>query len=159
MKGNRVTRPPNHTMMPTPPPAAHLAPSSTDMLPAPTVAAANFPPQDVVLVYTITFLMDFSKPTSSLGSTNTRLYLMAAASPGGLWIRGPKFTTFGVNLAGRNARAGAANMTPTWGVELPQQLVGVLCPLWPAIDGGHVQQHNRGQDGSCLLACRSRLLG
>ncbi len=52
------------------------------MVLAPTVAAADCPPQDVVLVYTITSLMESSKPNFSLGSTNTRSYLMAAASHG-----------------------------------------------------------------------------
>jgi hypothetical protein len=81
-----VTHPPNCTMMPTPPPAAHPAPSSTDMVPAPTMLAADHPPQDMMTVYTITSLMDSSKPTSSFGSTNTRSYLMTAASPGGLCL-------------------------------------------------------------------------
>ncbi len=56
--GNRVTHPPDRTMMPSPPPVAHLAPSSTDMVLASMVAAADHPPQDVVLVYTITSSMD-----------------------------------------------------------------------------------------------------
>jgi hypothetical protein len=89
------------------------------MVPDPTVAVADRPPQNVVSVYTITSLMDSSKPASSLRTTNTQLHLMAAASPGGLCIMEPKFTPVGVNLAGNYARAGAANRSPTWGDGTP----------------------------------------
>jgi hypothetical protein len=54
LQGDEVTLPPNCTMMPSPPPVAHPAPSDTDMVPAPMVAAANCPPEDEMSVYTIT---------------------------------------------------------------------------------------------------------
>jgi hypothetical protein len=82
LQGNGATHPPDHTVMPTPPPVAHPAPSSSVTVPAPVVAVAERPPQDVGSVYTITSSTDSSKSTSPLGTTNTRLYLVAAASPG-----------------------------------------------------------------------------
>jgi hypothetical protein len=99
--------------MPTPPPVAHPAPSSLVMVPAPAVAVAERPPQDVGLVYTITSSTDSSKSTSPLGTTNTRLYLMAAASPGSLRVTAPEFAPVGSNLASSYARTGAASTTRT----------------------------------------------
>jgi hypothetical protein len=99
--------------MPTLPPVAHPAPSSLVVVLAPAVAVAERPPQDVGLVYTITSLTDSSKSTSPLGTTNTHMYLMAAASPGSLCISAPEFTPVGANLASSYARMGAASTTPT----------------------------------------------
>jgi hypothetical protein len=128
-QGDGATRPTDHTVMPTPPPIAHPAPSSLVMVPAPAVAVAGRPPQDVGLVYTVTSLTDSSKFTSPLETTRTHLYLMAAASPGSLRITAPKFTPVGANLASSYTRTGAASTTPTWknGTPLTISRGGGLC--------------------------------
>ncbi len=135
LQGDGATCPPNHTMMSTPPLVIHPASSSLVMVPVPVVAVAERPPQDVGLVYTITSSTDSSKSTSPLRTTNTRLYLMAAASPGSLRIMAPKFTPVGANHSSSYARIGAASMASTWenGTPLNVSRGAVSLSDWPLI--------------------------
>ncbi len=107
----------------SPPSGTSLASSGTDLafdptttstmicLPAESSSATQpLQAQDVVLVYTLTTLMDSLKPSSAATTpttVGTRSYLKAVSPMSGLCVVAPAFTPVGVNPVDRYTRSGA----------------------------------------------------